>query len=559
MPAVQTWLESVTHGLDFSGGPGNADYGKNLQIFQRRMYGQLSASGLADQANQALGVPAPGMHEMTITLDDGSQQRVLVPYGGINQAVPQGQAQPSPGITTGAGVGAGAGISTGAVSDGSVGGAGGIPGAPPGTIAVGSPTFTKTQRDQWDALAQKQKDLSALNDFGADQMQRIDKARQLLARFQPGATAPVRQEMGALAADLGFKDPDAIAKGDVAAMEEFGKYMADQMRSASQDLKGGVRNLAEYRDIQAATPSIKMRPEAIEHMFDSLQQTFLRGRLQQRFITDFIRNNQGNRNAAGVYDEGWRRIEQMKGLLDPNLTSPSRYGPDGLPMKIPPGDLLKLLGDDSPESQAAIDHVYGQGTSQKFLNPMWRPTASSPEHPARLQPAPIEQPTRQGAVPAGPAERPVTGAATRGARGTPERATPAGAADRGVPGTQEWERLGEPERDMRGAAGRAVPIPGSREAAPGVAERALRYGGPLGLPSLEDVGRAGERAASSIYHYGGLLGLPSAADIGRATRSLVRHGGALGMPSAEDVYRYGEVPGAPTLEELRRRNAVRTR
>lgn len=383
MPSLQIYLQSLNHGLDFSMSPSDPRYAQNLKTYQGRLFGQLVSVGKPDMMYQAMGIAPPTL-EAAIPLPGGGTQPGYLGgapwlYGpGVTAPgeIPTGGAPPPPPInlTPGAPPPPPPPADTG-VAPHPAAGASGAAAAPvpppeyPGIRGAGGPaTFSTSQTAQWNQLTDQQTQLNQQVNSGMQLNQNINEARKLLKEFHAGPLAKFRNDAASFAIDLGA-DPATIeaiagAPNSVAAYQEFSKLVYNQlMNQLAGSMPPGARlNLQEYTDASRANPNPAMQAQAIEHIFNFWQRSFIQSRMEQRFLTDYIREHQRDPDAAGLWASYWQGLRERKKLLDPDyLTADGKRG-------IPPESIIKLLGNDDPQSRAAFDKVYGKGSAARFLD-----------------------------------------------------------------------------------------------------------------------------------------------------------------------------------------------
>jgi hypothetical protein len=231
---------------------------------------------------------------------------------------------------------------------------------PFGTTPIAPATATDVQKRQADDLQKHQTDLASTVNSGTGLMQTLDKADDLLSRFDTSSLTERRSVLAGYLQAVGMdpKQVSEIAGGDLSSIQEFNKYLAGvaiQRQSGAMPF-GGRMNLPETETWLRNTPDINKQKDAIQDIFNSYRRTHINNVIQQRALTDYMHDNAQNPEAAGHWPSIWWGMQQRKDLNAPGYFVPGTRQP------IPETVVMDLISDPTPAHRAAFDKKYGNKT-----------------------------------------------------------------------------------------------------------------------------------------------------------------------------------------------------
>jgi len=197
-----------------------------------------------------------------------------------------------------------------------------VPGINPGQsgpLITGQTTAVKTFQDKEGARASDyagalDKSVSTLN----DEVQRIGLMKQAAKAFQPGATAPFRMQIAAQLDDAGMHDlAKTVMRGDVSSAQTFNKLAIGQATQDLKELVGQQRfTQLEFQKLQDANAQVGLSPQAINNIFDFVNERRNFKRNEQTQFNSFVANG----GDPTQWQAEWnKRVDEQK-LLNPPST-----------------------------------------------------------------------------------------------------------------------------------------------------------------------------------------------------------------------------------------------
>lgn len=384
MPSLQIYLESMNHGLNLN--PQSPNYARDKEIFRNRVISQLYAAGHANEVYAALGVPAPSIMPVQRGMRTSTEAVGGAPIG--TTAAPPATA-PTPAVTpppppppTTAPTqtaGPGGGATPVQVSNQDITqqqlppptttttppttAPAAAPAAPSRQIAVSA---TEAQKKSWSDLNETRNTIAADVQQGNSVMQSVNKADELLQKFDASSLSDRRAAIAGLAQAVGFDAAEVqrIAGGDLASMQEYTKVLASlaTQRLAGSVPPGGRLNLPETQNWLAANPDITRQKRAVEDIFATLRKSQINNMIQQRALSNYMAANPDDPDAGYKWGQQWQSMQQRKGLADPHY-----FLPGSTTHWIPESVVMDLMANPSAENRRKIDAKYGAGMSARFL------------------------------------------------------------------------------------------------------------------------------------------------------------------------------------------------